>query len=187
MLVLVDGPHVYWNFYGIILWDSFPINMEDIKRIETIRGAGSTLYEANAFRSVINIIIKTPEESKKTHVSVTGDNFNTYLNSIIHTENYDRYSYKFSLQWYFTNLMVYSVGETKKNETRANEKVDPYMLVNLRLGYKFLKGTIEIGMSIYNLFDKRHFEYPGTNNQGNPSGAYQIGRRITGIFMSHTF
>jgi hypothetical protein len=37
------------------------------------------------------------------------------------------------------------------------------------------------------LLDKRHYEYPAMNDQGNPSGAYQIGRRITGIFMSHAF
>ena len=84
------------------------------------------------------------------------------------------------------NFMVHYVGETEKNETWAYGKVDNYTLVNVRLGYRFLKETTELGVTVYNLFDKKHFEYPGTNNQGDPSGAYQIGRRVAGIFLSRS-
>lgn len=97
MLILIDGRHVYWDFYGIILWDSFPISLEDISRIEIIRGAGSALYGANAFSGVVNIITKNPDESKGTHVAANGGNFNTYIGSIIHAGSYDKYGYKISL------------------------------------------------------------------------------------------
>lgn len=87
----------------------------------------------------------------------------------------------------YANVMLHYIGETEKNETWASDKVDAYTLVNLRLGYKLLNGTTEIGLSVFNLMDKRHFEYPGFDNQGNPSGAHQIGRRITGLFLSRNF
>lgn len=94
MLVLIDGRHVYWDFYGIILWDSFPIVLEDIKRIEIIRGPGSALYGANAFSGVINIITRSAEETKGTHVFVTGGTINTYLGSVIHAGGNEKISYK---------------------------------------------------------------------------------------------
>ncbi|HEX9970957.1 MAG TPA: TonB-dependent receptor plug domain-containing protein, partial [bacterium] len=94
MLVLIDGRHVYWDFYGIILWDSFPIVLEDIKRIEIIRGPGSALYGANAFSGVINIITKSAEEVKGTHVFVTGGTIDTYLGSVIHAGGNERINYK---------------------------------------------------------------------------------------------
>lgn len=60
MLVLIDGRSVYWDFYGLVVWDSFPINLEEIKRIEIVRGPGSALYGANAFSGVINILTFLP-------------------------------------------------------------------------------------------------------------------------------
>jgi len=97
MLVLIDGRYVYWDFYGIILWDSFPIVLEDIKRIEIIRGPGAALYGANAFSGIINIITKSPQEIKGTHVSAIGGTYNTYLGSIIHAGGNDKLSYKMTM------------------------------------------------------------------------------------------
>jgi len=103
MLVLIDGRYVYWDFYGIILWDTFPIVLEDIKRIEIIRGPGSSLYGANAFSGVINIITKSPEETMGTHVSATFGEINTYLGSVIHAGEENALTYKFSLGFDQTN------------------------------------------------------------------------------------
>ena len=55
VLVLVDGREVLVEFVGITLWSALPFDLEDIERIEVIRGPGSTLYGANAFTAVLNI------------------------------------------------------------------------------------------------------------------------------------
>jgi len=55
-IVLVDGRSVYLDFIGVTLWNWLPVNMEDIERIEVIRGPASALYGADAFTGVINII-----------------------------------------------------------------------------------------------------------------------------------
>ncbi len=55
-IVLVDGRSVYLDFIGVTLWNLLPVNMEDIERIEVIRGPASALYGADAFSGVINII-----------------------------------------------------------------------------------------------------------------------------------
>jgi iron complex outermembrane receptor protein len=55
VLVLVDGREILAEFTGITFWTALPVDLEDIERIEVIRGPGSTLYGANAFAAVLNI------------------------------------------------------------------------------------------------------------------------------------
>lgn len=62
LLVMVDGRSIYKDFYGTVFWNSEPLLLSQIKRIEIVRGPGSALYGANAFSGVINIITKTPTE-----------------------------------------------------------------------------------------------------------------------------
>ncbi|BDI28659.1 catecholate siderophore receptor CirA [Capsulimonas corticalis] len=62
LLVMVDGRSIYQDFYGSVFWAQEPLLLSRIKQIEIVRGPGSTLYGANAFNGVINIITKTPQE-----------------------------------------------------------------------------------------------------------------------------
>ena len=62
VLVLVNGRSVYVDLLGATLWTTLSIGVEDIERIEVVRGPGSALYGADAFNGVINIITKTPGE-----------------------------------------------------------------------------------------------------------------------------
>ena len=64
ILVLVDGRSVYVDLLGATLWQTLSIGVEDIQRIEVVRGPGSALYGADAFNGVINIITKKPGEGK---------------------------------------------------------------------------------------------------------------------------
>ncbi len=57
-IVLVDGRSVYLDFIGVTLFHLLPVNIEDIDRIEVIRGPASALYGADAFTGVINIITR---------------------------------------------------------------------------------------------------------------------------------
>ena len=56
----LDGRSVFIDLLGATLWAAISINVEDIERIEVVRGPGSALYGADAFNGVINIITKTP-------------------------------------------------------------------------------------------------------------------------------
>lgn len=53
--VLIDGRSIYSPVFGGVDWANLPISLEDIERIEIIRGPNSASYGANAFQSVINI------------------------------------------------------------------------------------------------------------------------------------
>ncbi|MGO9832934.1 MAG: TonB-dependent receptor domain-containing protein [Polyangiaceae bacterium] len=60
VLVLIDGRSVYIDLLGATLWPALSISVEDVERIEVVRGPGSALYGADAFNGVINIITKAP-------------------------------------------------------------------------------------------------------------------------------
>ena len=61
VLVLIDGRENNIETFGVSVWQSLPVHMEDIERIEVIRGPGSALYGANAHSAVINITTRKTE------------------------------------------------------------------------------------------------------------------------------
>ncbi len=63
LLVLVDGRPVYTQSFGGVFWDVLDFPLEDIKRIEVIRGPGGSVWGANAVNGVINIIKKKASDT----------------------------------------------------------------------------------------------------------------------------
>jgi len=63
MLVLIDGRSVYTNLYSGGYWDQNDCPLEDIERIEVIRGPGATMWGANA----VNGVIKYHYPIRQTH------------------------------------------------------------------------------------------------------------------------
>lgn len=70
--VLVDGRSIYHPLFAGVLWELDPIPLEDIERIEIIRGAGAVMWGANAVNGVINIISKHTRSQSGAAVSVSG-------------------------------------------------------------------------------------------------------------------
>jgi iron complex outermembrane recepter protein len=56
--VLVDGRSIYSPFFSGTMWEHDPVALEDIERIEVIRGPGAAMWGANAVNGVINIITR---------------------------------------------------------------------------------------------------------------------------------
>ncbi len=64
LLVMIDGRSIYTPAFSGVYWDIHDVMLEDVKRIEVIRGPGATLWGANAVNGVINIITKSAEETQ---------------------------------------------------------------------------------------------------------------------------
>lgn len=64
LLVLIDGRSVYTPMFSGVWWDAQDVMLNDVDRIEIIRGPGATLWGANAVNGVINIITKNAGKTK---------------------------------------------------------------------------------------------------------------------------
>ena len=78
LLVLIDGRSVYTPLFSGVYWEIQDLPLEDIDRIEVIRGPGATLWGANAVNGVINIVTKGVRESEGGYVKLGLGNVDSY-------------------------------------------------------------------------------------------------------------
>lgn len=84
VLVLIDGRSIYTPLFGGVLWTINNVMLEDIDRIEVIRGPGGTIWGADAVNGVINIITKDSAGTKGTLVSTGGGNVDENTEDLRH-------------------------------------------------------------------------------------------------------
>ena len=99
MQVLIDGRSVYIQTFGGLVWDVLPISIEDIERIEVVRGTNAASYGSNAFLGVINIVTKNPSAVKgsviRTDIGEDG-RFSTIART---TQHQGAFAYSLSAQY----------------------------------------------------------------------------------------
>lgn len=74
MQVLIDGSSVYLPPYNIVDWGDLPLHIEDIERIEVVRGPAATSYGSNSILGVINIITRDASALNNARLSITRGN-----------------------------------------------------------------------------------------------------------------
>lgn len=77
MNVMIDGVTMYQPAFSEVKWDSLPVSIDDVERIEVIRGSNSATYGPNSMMAVINIITKHPSDVRGTTAAIdVGSNNN---------------------------------------------------------------------------------------------------------------
>ncbi len=123
-LALLDGRTIYQDFFGFVLWDFLPVNLNEIKQIEVIRGPASAVWGANARTGVVNIITKSPREFAGTTLTFSGGTFDRDVDggpdlstgaswgaSITHAQILnDTWSYKVSAGYFDSDPFARPVG-----------------------------------------------------------------------------
>jgi iron complex outermembrane receptor protein len=74
LLVLIDGRSVYTLLFSGVYWDAQNVMLEDVDRIEVVRGPGGTIWGANAVNGVINIITKSAHDTNGLLSTLGGGN-----------------------------------------------------------------------------------------------------------------
>ncbi|MFI3190347.1 TonB-dependent receptor [Crenothrix sp. D3] len=72
LLVLIDGRNAYTRSFAGVYWENQDVMMEDVDRIEVIRGPGAALWGANAVNGVINIITKSSAQTQGALLNAGG-------------------------------------------------------------------------------------------------------------------
>ena len=105
--VLMDGRSVYTPLFSGVIWSQQDTFIEDIERIEVIRGPGATVWGANAMNGVINIITKKAADTQGTLLTAGGGSFERAFVGA-------RYGGKLSEN---TPFRVYAKGFSRDNTT----------------------------------------------------------------------
>ena len=82
-LVLIDGRQVYNDSFGFVSWNQLPVEIDEIRQIEVIKGPLSALYGFNAASGVINILTYSPLDTSINSVRMTVGNQQTLGGSAI--------------------------------------------------------------------------------------------------------
>ncbi len=94
MLLLIDGRSAYIDTQGVSPWKDFPVALQEIQRVEVLKGPAASIYGFNAFDGVINIITKTPEEAKGITAQVGGGEFGTIRSTAMYANQHDSLGYR---------------------------------------------------------------------------------------------
>ncbi len=94
ILVLIDGRSVYDPLFHGVYWEVQDTLLEDIDRIEVIRGPGGTIWGANAVNGVINVITKSAKDTKGTLLSAGGGSVNQGFLDFRQGGGDDKFSYR---------------------------------------------------------------------------------------------
>jgi iron complex outermembrane recepter protein len=109
VLVLIDGRSVYTPLFAGVYWDMQDVMIEDIDRIEVIRGPGGTIWGSNAVNGVINIITKKAQDTRGTLVSAGGGNVDQGFLNWRYGAGTDAFSYR-----------IYGKGFTRAPEEHSD-------------------------------------------------------------------
>ena len=129
LLVLIDGRSVYTPEFGGVYWSVEDMPLEDIDRIEVIRGPGATLWGANAVNGVINIITKSAKDTQGGLLSATYGTEDRPSSTV-------RYGGKLGTNLFYRAYVKYFNREGFKDTSGAAENNSDATRGGLRLDWK---------------------------------------------------
>ncbi|MBU2444382.1 MAG: TonB-dependent receptor [Bacteroidetes bacterium] len=100
LLILLDGRDLGTAFLGATEWNGLSIPLEELGRIELVRGPGSALYGANAYSGVINISSIPPKQALGTRVNLGVGELSAYRADVRHAGTFGSSSYRVNLGFY---------------------------------------------------------------------------------------
>lgn len=95
--VMVDGRSVYDPVQSTVLWGTLGIDLDDVERIEIVRGPSAAAHGSNAFSGAVNIITRAPLDGEGTRLRVTGGDRNTRQASLRNSGQLGELGYRLSL------------------------------------------------------------------------------------------
>ena len=99
LLVLVDGQSVYHRSFGGVIWEARDPFIEDIERIEVVRGPGGAVWGANAVNGVINIITRSAADTQGLAVNLSAGTLERARAAVRYGGAIGKVDYRVFSQW----------------------------------------------------------------------------------------
>ncbi|MBI2430245.1 MAG: TonB-dependent receptor [Ignavibacteriales bacterium] len=97
VLILLDGRDLGTAFLSSTEWNGMSTPLEDLGRVEMVRGPGSALYGANAYNGVLNITSTPPKAMLGTKVTAGVGELSMFRGDVRHSGQYEHYSYRINM------------------------------------------------------------------------------------------
>jgi iron complex outermembrane receptor protein len=165
LLVMIDGRTIYNTIFSGVFWDEQDYVLEDIDRIEVVRGPGGTIWGANAVNGVINIITKNSAQTKGFYASqIVGNKDRSITELRYGAENKSKDNYRLYAK------TSYRKGLNQYGSNADNNDVN----FNHRTGFRYdvtsIKNqTISLKGDIYKSLAKNYFINLNNSNENNKS------------------
>jgi iron complex outermembrane receptor protein len=179
LLVLVDGRSVYSPETSGVYWEVQDLPLEDIERIEVIRGPGGTLWGANAVNGVINIITKSTQDTTGGVVTAGAGSEERGFGSIRYGANLgSNASYRVYGKYFNRAELVDAAGREAKDaqqQGRVGGRIEwqPSERDELTMEGDFYRTSLHENPTAVSLADPFA---PPTNRPGEFSGGHIMGR-----------
>ncbi len=155
VLLLIDGHRMNSAYTGSWMYVFNNLMVEDVERIEVVRGPGSALFGANAFVAVINVITKTAENIDGQQISAGGGDFGTQHYTALFSHKGDRFQISGHADYYDTDGAASFIEEDAlKNSGDTLEFAEKW-----DVGLKMKFGDISLSSRMIN---NRYGPYIGT-------------------------
>lgn len=103
MQVLIDGRVAVGSLFGLVDWDRLGITIDDIERIEVIRGPAGVAFGSNAFIGAINIVTRGPYTNPGWRFSAASGSRDTSVATAQYAETGERFDYRAAASYYHTD------------------------------------------------------------------------------------
>jgi iron complex outermembrane receptor protein len=120
LLVQIDGRTVYSPIFSGTFWETQEIVLDEIDRIEVVRGPGATLYGANAVNGIINIITRSAHQTTQNYLLLRGggrEDLGLVSGRAAGKVDADT-SYRVDFKYSYRDQLVFSNGNGSQDSTR---------------------------------------------------------------------
>jgi iron complex outermembrane receptor protein len=119
LLVLIDGRSIYNHLFSGVFWETVDLPLQEIERIEVVRGPGGSVWGANAVNGVINIVTKAAADTQGTSVRLSGGTFDGEQAGVRHGGMTSEGAYRVFARWSEREPSRALDGGTADDESRS--------------------------------------------------------------------
>ncbi|MBW1872945.1 MAG: TonB-dependent receptor, partial [Deltaproteobacteria bacterium] len=168
MLLLVDGRDVTAELIGAPLWTTQHFSMDEVERIEIIRGPGSALYGANAYSGVVHVITRRPGSGPKISAALRGGEHSLFEANARASERFGSLALSVNAGLVQEDLWTgRDINARRIFHSRLNSEIEftPDSVLVLDTGFLRAEGLVHSALgeiqlrNMLNFFSRVRFEY----------------------------